>query len=340
MKISPLILTLILAMCMLDAQNSSTLALAQTSSSASYGLSLPQQSDTSAKPQPKMPAYFKRDLALEKKLQKIVAELGLDSTFSVGEDGTEQISLAVVDLTTKGKPRFAGVNPGNFIYPASVYKMYVAAEILRQVSEGRHALAEQVIVKRPNAVDRSREISWDPRPLLHEGDTVTVNYLLDLMITRSDNSAANCLIDLARRENINELMHMYHWEGSEVTRKFVKRAVEDSGYAKVRSTETCAMHAADFMYRIQTNQLVNPWVSQQMKVLLGRQLDKSKLAQGLPHGAMMYHKTGWYSYWTNDVGIVDNGRVRYIVSCFTPLEEDRVRPLLKTLSEKIFNLFE
>jgi beta-lactamase class A len=165
-----------------------------------------------------------------------------------------------------------------------------------------------------------------------------VNYLLDLMITRSDNSAANCLIDLARREHINELMSMYNWTGSEVTRKFVKRAVEDSGYAKIRSTETCAMHAADFMYRVQTNALVNPWVSMQMKLLLGRQLDKSKLAAGLPPNAMMYHKTGWYSYWTNDVGIVDDGESRYIVACFLPLQEERARPLLKVLSERIYRL--
>jgi beta-lactamase class A len=317
---------------MFDAQN--VPAGAKTPAAATQALS-----DT-ARPVPNLPAYYQNDKALTRRLKKIVAELKLDSTFNVGEDGTEQISLAVIDLSSKGKPRFAGVNPENFIYPASVYKMYVAAEVLRQISEGKHKLTEPVAVKFPNAVDRSREISWDPRPLLKEGDTVTVNYLLDLMITRSDNSAANCLIDLARRENINDLMHLNNWQGSEVTRKFVKRAVEDSGYAKIRSTMTCAMHAADFMYKIQTNQLVNPWVSQQMKVLLGRQLDKSKLAQGLPPNTMMYHKTGWYSYWTNDVGIVDNGKVRYIVACFTPLEEDRVRLLLKALSAKIFQLFE
>lgn len=296
------------------------------------------QIDTVARPVPKLPSYYKQDRQRARQLSKIVSELRLDSSFNVGEDGTEEISLAVIDLKG-GVPKFAGVNPGNFIYPASVYKMYVAAEVLHQCYEGRHALTEAVVVKPHNSVDRQREISWDPRPLLASGDTVTVNYLLDLMITRSDNSAANCLIDLATRPKINALMHANHWEGSEVTRKFVKRAFEDSGYAKVPSTMTCAMHAADFMYKIETTRLVNPWVSQQMKVLLGRQLDKSKLAQGLPKDAMMYHKTGWYSYWTNDVGIVDNGRVRYIVACFMPLEEDRARPLMKALSEKIFALF-
>ena len=108
----------------------------------------------------------------------------------------DRLSFAVIDLTGK-RPVFGGVNADNFIYPASVYKMYVAMEILKQVSKGAYVLSTPHIVKPHNAVDKWREISFDPRPLLKAGDTVTINYLLDLMITRSDNSAANCLIDVA-----------------------------------------------------------------------------------------------------------------------------------------------
>ncbi len=158
------------------------------------------------------------------------------------------------------------------------------------------------------------------------------------MITRTDNTAANCLIDIAGRENINALMHRYGWYGSEVTRKFLKRAVEDPAYRTIRGTETCALHAAEFLFRIQTNQLISPWVSQQMKVLLGRQLDRSKLAAGLPDSAMFYHKTCWCSYWTHDVGIVDDEKVRYIVACFLPLREGSALPEMRELSERVYQL--
>lgn len=274
------------------------------------------------------------DTLLTSRLSGIVRSLGLDSTFDVGEDGTEQISLAVIDLNIS-PPRLGGVHADNFIYPASVYKMYVAATVLKDVSVGAYSLWDPCVVKAPNDVDRSRELANDPRPLLHDGDTVTVNYLLDLMITRSDNSAANCLIDLARREKINDMIRGYGWKGSEVTRKFLKRKFEDLGYDTVRGTETCALHAAEFMYRVYTNQLVNPWVSQEMKTFLGRQLDTSKLAAGLPHDAMFYHKTGWFAYWTNDVGIVD-GATRYIVACFVPLTEEVALPKMKELSRRIY----
>ncbi|MCB9057141.1 MAG: serine hydrolase [Calditrichae bacterium] len=285
----------------------------------------------------KIPSIFTEEKKLSDDLLSIVKGLSLDKDFDVGEDGIEQISLAVIDLT-KQAPAIAGVHMDNFIYPASVYKMYVAAEVLHQVSQGKYRLDSIVVVKSPNDVDHAKEISSDPRPLLKDGDTVTVNYLLDLMITRSDNSAANCLIDLAQRENINNLIHANNWQGSEVTRKFLSRKYEDPGYENIRSTETCALHAADFMYKVYTNTLVNPWVSMQLKALLGRQLDNTKLAQGLPPNAMFYHKTGWWSFWTHDVGIVDDGNVHYIIACFLPLEEEIALPKFKLLGEQIHTL--
>ncbi|HUS02344.1 MAG TPA: serine hydrolase [Chitinophagaceae bacterium] len=284
-----------------------------------------------------VPSNYKQKKSFNEALKKIVHDVALDSTWDVGEDGKEQISFAVIDLTGK-KPVFGGVNFTNFIYPASVYKMYVAMEILKQVSNNEYSLFRRYIVKSPNDVDRSREIGFDPRPLLKDGDTVTINYLLDLMITRSDNSAANCLIDIAGRKNINKTMHDNNWYGSEVTRKFLKRKVEDPGYDTVRSTVTNALHAADFMFKIYKNELIDPWVSMQLKALLGRQLDTTKLSPGLPHTAMFYHKTGWWSYYTNDVGIVEEGKIKYIISLFTPVTENKVRPKLKELSRKVYDL--
>jgi beta-lactamase class A len=284
-----------------------------------------------------VPDYYQIDNSLSDSLLSIVKSVGLDSSYDAGEDGIEQISFAVIDLSSTPS-KFGGVHYDNFIYPASVYKMYVAASILKQISEGKFSLYDRFVVKSPNDVDMSKQLENDPRPLLRGGDTVTINYLLDLMITRSDNSAANCLIDKATRPEINKMIDGFGWYGSEVTRKFLSRKFEDPGYDTVRGTETCALHAADFMYKIYKNELVNPWVSMQMKSLLGRQLDISKLSAGLPKNVMYYHKTGWWSIYTNDVGIVDDGKVKYVIALFTPVTEDVVSPKMKILSAKVYEL--
>jgi beta-lactamase class A len=287
--------------------------------------------------QVKIPPYFLQKQDFNDSLKKIVHEIGLDSTWDAGEDGMEKISLAVVDLNGR-KPVLGCVNCTNFIYPASVYKMYVAMEILRQVSNNDFSLFKTYVVRSPNDVDKVKEISYDPRLLLKDGDTVTINYLLDLMITRSDNSAANCLIDIAIRDSINKTIREMGWYGSEVTRKFLSRKLEDPGYDTVKSTETCELHAADFMYKVYKNQLINPWVSMQLKALLGRQLDTTKLSLGLPHNAMFFHKTGWWSIYTNDAGIVEDDNIRYIIALFTPITEENVTLRLKNLSMRIYNL--
>jgi beta-lactamase class A len=284
-----------------------------------------------------VPLYYKTDKNLDEQINNIIKELKLDEDFDVGEDGIEQISFAVIDLNGN-EPVISGFNYSNFIYPASVYKIYVAAEVLHQVCEGKYKLNDEYVVRAPNAVDKTKEISFDPRPLLTESDTVTINYLLDLMITRSDNSAANCLIDIAGRTHINKMIEEYNWQGSEVTRKFLNRKFEDLDYVTIRGTETSALHTADFLYKIEKKELINTWVSMQMKVLLGRQLDKSKLAQGLPLNAMYYNKTGWWSYWTNDAGIVDDDEIKYIISCFTPIPEKEALPIMKELSAKVYAL--
>lgn len=76
----------------------------------------------------------------------------------------------------------------------------------------------------------------------------------------------------------------------------------------------------------------------QMKSFLALQLDTAKLAQGLPDRAMFFHKTGWWSYYTHDTGVVDDGKIRYIISLFTPVTEERSRPLMKQVSQKVYEL--
>ncbi len=131
------------------------------------------------------------------------------------------ISFAVINLKSS-EHEISGYNMDQFIYPASVYKAYIGAEVLRQISEKQHSLDELIEIKSPNDVDTNvklfpKNTKADHRPLLKARDKVTVDYLLDLVFTRSDNSAANTLIDLVGREYVNDhIIKPNGWEGSRI----------------------------------------------------------------------------------------------------------------------------
>jgi beta-lactamase class A len=69
---------------------------------------------------------------------------------------------------------------------------------------------------------------------------------------------------------------------------------------------------------IATDQLVSPPVSAEIRGLLARNADRSKLVRLLPADAKVAHKSGWYEGVANDVGIVTVDRVptRWVIAVF------------------------
>lgn len=233
---------------------------------------------------------MKENIDLSKKLENIIESLTPQSA---------EISLAVIDLKSS-EPQVAGYNVDYFIYPASIYKVFIAAEILRQIDVGGRKLEDLVEIREVNEVDKDnprffpQSTHRDHRPLLRTGDKVTINYLLDLMLTRSDNTAANVLVDVAERENINNNIILPNgWNGSEVTRKFLDRLKEEEEYRVSKITVSNARHLAEFFYKVETNQLVSPWVSGKLKEYMLRWSRDGRKGLSIPEFKNYYRKGGW-----------------------------------------------
>lgn len=208
-----------------------------------------------------------------------------------------EISLAVIDLKTS---EIAGVNLDHFIYPASIYKIFIAAEILRQVDSGQRKLEDLIEIRDVNEVDKDnprlfpKSTHRDHRPLLKTGEKVSLDYLLDLMLTRSDNTASNVLMDVADRENINNHIILPNgWNGSEVTRKFLDRLKEEKEYRVSKITVSSARHLVEFFNKVENNQLVNPWVSQKLKEYMLKWRRDGRKGLNLQEFKSYYRKGGW-----------------------------------------------
>ncbi len=219
------------------------------------------------------------------KFSKLLAENG----FTKNEMG-----IAIVDLN-ESEPKIFGYNMEHFLYPASVYKIFIGAETLRRIEIGDFSLDQIVEIKSPNDVDKDTKLfPGDNRNLLNAGDKVKIDYLLDLMLTRSDNTASNVLIDLVGRENItNNIIHKYNWSGSEVTRKFLDRIKEDKPFRFSETTKTCARHIAEFFYLVEKDKLISPFVSQKLKEYMLRWNREGRKGLSISDYVSYYRKGGY-----------------------------------------------
>lgn len=210
-----------------------------------------------------------------------------------------KVSADVINLDTYETFEY---NPDLFIYPASVYKIFIAAEVLRQVETGQIKLSDKITIKSPNDIDNeSRFYPTDTFPVWHAGDVVEVESLLITMLQRSDNTASNTLIDLVHRKSISEnIIATNGWTGSDVTRKFLNRLHEDKPYKYADITVSSGRHLAEFMQRLDADKLVSKFVSRNMKKYMSNGSDRAKLSNLLIHrqpqnwlGKVVFEKGGW-----------------------------------------------
>lgn len=277
---------------------------------------------------------MKENLELSQKIKEIINEI---------RPKPAEISFAVINLKTK-EPEISGHNMDHFIYPASIYKIFIAAEILRKIEQKILNLTDIIEIKDPNEVDKDIKLfpKRNPyRPLLHAGDKVTIDYLLDLMLTRSDNTAANELMDIADREDINQNIILPNgWSGSDITRKFLNRLLEQKKYQKSKVTITTSRHIAEFFYKVETETLISPWVSNMLKSYMIRWDKVGKTGLLIAEFKSYYTKGGWlringYRYnfikaliniwrkgycvntWNNDAGVVTGKNSHYAIALLT-----------------------
>jgi hypothetical protein len=152
-----------------------------------------------------------------------------------------------------------------------------------------------------------------------------VDELLDLMLSRSDNTSANVLIDLVGRDAINRFaVQRNGWRGSEVWRKFIPRSLEDPALGEIPQTLSCARHIAEFFWRLPHGE--SPIKSGLMRYM-GR--FNKEHARGLWLPGVYNHycrkggkhdnalQDGRTAHWLHDAGIVTGTHSEYVVALLT-----------------------
>jgi len=188
---------------------------------------------------------------------------------------------------------------------ASLFKVPVLVEVLKQERLGRLAPDQQLTVKPEHWADGAGVLQ------AQVGKRFSVAELTEAMIVQSDNIAARVLMDAVGVDSVNATMLAL---GLTDTRLAPLAADRGDGHSLHR---TSARDMAQLLALIGSGGLVDAPTSEQALRLLERKQANAWLATGLPWWAKLAHKWGELPDARHDAGIVYTPRSRYVVVVLT-----------------------
>ena len=247
--------------------------------------------------------------------------------------GLEPSSIVLAPVDGRGGPEIR-IEPERYLYPASMLKTPLALAAYTAVADGKLRL-DDVFEVGPGVMTTS-----DDTPLVL-GSRASVEELIELMITISDNIATNMFYDILGRENATSIVRDRYG----LTRTAFYRKLSGSDPLIVDpdwDREHRNLHSAGDAAR--TFELIAadaaPY-AQTLRAVLSRQKHNDRLNPGLRPGDRFAHKTGSTDEVNHDGGILETAEGRtYVIVVYTGLpsseESDaRFAPFMKAVRAEL-----
>ena len=214
-----------------------------------------------------------------------------------------RVAMEVKDLDTGLS---SSINANEVMPAASTIKIPVMVEVFRQLELGKFDLNHRVTLMPRDRDWGSGDIADAPI-----GSTFPVSELLTQMIAVSDNTAANMLIRLVGRPNINATM-------KDLGLKHTRLAdyIRTAGWSIRNTLRTSPADMVRLLSDMARKQLIDQWSSNTMIDILERQEINSLIPEPLPQ-IPIAHKTGSLDDTLNDVGIVYASNGPYVIAVMT-----------------------
>jgi beta-lactamase class A len=192
---------------------------------------------------------------------------------------------------------------------ASTVKIPLMIEIYGQIDRGQRALSDDYIV-----TDADRANGSGVMLHLHAGARLNLNDLIYLMMSISDNTATNVLIDYAGMDAVNATMLEFGMTNSTLERKMRGRPAEGNEPENWATPD-------DYITVLQAileQKATSPESCDRMIAMLEKQTNTRRIARYLPEGEGIRwgSKTGSVTGVTNDVGFITTERGTLLLSIF------------------------
>ena len=247
-----------------------------------------------------------------------------------------QIGFAYVDLESGRAFDIDGDASQN---SASMIKLLILAEFLAQVDAGTHSLDETYIVRQSDLDGVAGTGSLQHS--VSAGSQITLGEAARLMISESDNVAANILIEVLGLETIDARGAKLGLSGTHLNRKMFDIPAQMQGIENY----TTANDVAAMLSMIYHREFISPEASDFALLALLAQFDVECLVAGLPMGVRCANKTGEVDTARNDGAIVYASHPYVIVALCAVgnddfYSEEAAKSVMKDLSSTVYNLVE
>jgi beta-lactamase class A len=218
---------------------------------------------------------------------------------------TGRWGITIINQATDDKLE---LNPTLVFPAASMIKVPIMYEIMRQAATGNLSLDDLLVVTR-DILTGGSGILKELRPNI----TMTIRELVTLMIVLSDNTATNILIDLVGMTAINKTMINLGLKSTLLRRVMMDFEAAQAGQENTTSASDLALLFAI----IYNNRQLPQEYGDLMLDILKRQQIEDKLPFFLPEDTIIAHKTGTLPGVEHDGGILFLPNGSYIICILT-----------------------
>jgi beta-lactamase class A len=230
----------------------------------------------------------------------------LEATIHETEQNLDGVlAVAILDLSTGQKYL---LHADEVLPTASSIKIAILAELFRQAQQGKVKLGDLYTLQKADIVGGSGITE-----ALTPGVTrLTLRDVAALMISVSDNSATNIIIDRVGMENVNGLLDSLGLTHTRLRRKMMDLKAAAEGRENI-ATPREMMTLLEDLYR---GKVLNKQFTEDFFNLLSIHKE-SYIPRGLPENLRVANKPGELEGVRNDSGIVFTGNRPYVISVMT-----------------------
>src|SRR5215208_4440555 len=224
-----------------------------------------------------------------------------------------------------------GIRPEEQFFTASIIKVPIMVAVYRKVDAGELEFSQQIEIKEEDWAAGAGWLQWEKA-----GTKQTVGDLLLLMMTQSDNVAANALVrTVGGADHVNEVARSM---GAEDTVLYQKVSSE-RGAVPALDNRSTPRDMATMMQQIAEGKAASEKSCGYMIDLMHENRLDWWLDEGLPPGVDAANKAGWLYRVYDEVGIVENDDRRYVIAILSKHGTADVyqgQDLIKNLSSAVW----